>query len=270
MSSMEMDGFLSEEAEESRRQIQIVYKAAFEAAQQTNSLLMRELRELHIDWNDESKTIVASLFVRSVETYQALIILLERGMVAQGRMLVRTLLETLFAMAAIAKNPQLKDAYIAKHYDSTIKAINSAKRWKQPNLKGRLEPDKIEELIEHNKAKLAESNGRILKINQWAEEAGLSDYYNLFYVENSSAVHSDMLALNDHVVDGGSDGAQVYFGPSDFGLYHALRTGATAILTAVEALRHAYPSAPGEDIMQLRNIWESHDDNFYGGIEGTE
>ena len=262
---MEGEGFLSEEAEESRRKIKEVYKAAFGAAQQTNSLLMRALRELNVDWDDEGKIIVAALFVRVAETYQALIILLERGMVAQGRMLVRTLIDALFSMAAIAKNSSLKDAYVAQHYAAVIKALNAAKRWKQPSLQGRIDPPKLEELIAHNKAKLSETKAKPLKVYQWADEADLSDYYNVFYVENSSAVHSDMWALNDQVEGGNPEENQVNFGPNDLGLYHALRSAATAVLTSVEALRNAYPSVPGEDALPLRKLWGELDEAFYRG-----
>jgi len=265
MSSMEGEGFLSEKAEESRIQIKEVYKTAFAAAQQTNSLLMRELRELHVDWEDESKTIVAALFVRIVETYQALIILLERGMVAQSRMLVRTLLDALFSMAAIAKSPLLKNAYVAEHYASVIKALNAARRWKQPSLQGRLVPAKLDELIAHNKTKLDETKAKRLKVYEWADKANLADFYNVFYVENSSAVHSDMWALNDQVEGGCQEEHQMHFGPHDLGLYHALRSAATAVLTSVQALRIAYPSLPGEDVAALRKLWDELDETFYQG-----
>lgn len=267
---MESAGFLSEAAEDSRRKIKDVYSAAFEAARQTNLLLMHVLCELRVDWNSESKTIVAALFVRLVETYQAIVILLERGMVAQGRMLVRTLLDALFSMAAIAKTPSLADAYVAQHYSSVIKALEAAKRWKQPNLQGRLDSAKLDELIGHNKAKRDETKAKSLKIFEWADKAGLSDFYNVFYVENSSAVHSDMWALNDQVEGLNLEESQLHFGPNDLGLYHALRSGATAVLTSVEALESAYPTVPKDDIALLQERWRELDKTFYRATERKE
>ena len=105
---------------------------------------------------------------------------------------------------------------------------------------------------------------------QWAEEAGLSDYYNVFYVENSSAVHSDMWALNDQVEGGNPDGSQVYFGPSDLGLYHALRSAAAGVLTAVETFQRAYRGLPAEDIVPLLNLWEELNQTFYRDPDGKK
>jgi|GEM_PF-6995208 len=270
MSAMAEEGFLSEEAEELRRQIKEAYKEVFQAARQTNLLLMRVLRGLHVDWNDEATTIVAALFVRIVETYQSLIILLERGMVAQGRMLVRTLLDALFSMTAIAKTPSLKEAYMAQHYDAVIKALKAAKRWKQPSLQGRVVPAKLDELIAHNKAKMDEMKTKPLKVYEWAKKADLDNYYNVFYVENSSAVHSDMWALNDQIEGGNPEENQVHFGPNDLGLYHALRSAATSVLSSVEALRKAYPSIPEGDEVFLQNRWRELDETFYVETESKE
>ncbi len=263
MTTLESDGFLSEEAEKGHKQIIEAYKDAFSLGRQTNQDAMKALQAMHVDWNDKSGVIVAALSIRIVETYQAILLLLQMGMVAQTRMLVRTGLDALFSMTAIVKDPKLVQSYVAQHYASTIRALKAAKRWKQETLLGRLSTEKIDELISQNEAELNATKAKKLNTWQWAEKAELGDFYNVFYVENSSAVHSDMWALNDHIGGVPTTGFQIFFGPTDVGLYHALRSAATMLLTSTETIGKANNLRLGNRIQELRNLWEQLDNTFY-------
>jgi hypothetical protein len=263
MTTLDSDGFLSEETEKGHTQIIEAYKDAFALARQLNQEAMKVLQAMHVDWNDKSRVIVAALSIRIVEIYQAILLLLQMGMVAQARMLVRAGLDALFSMVAIVKDPELAQSYVAQHYVSTVQALKAAKRWKQETLRGRLSTEKIDDLISQNEGELGATKAKKLKVWQWAEKAGLGDFYNVFYVENSSAVHSDMWALNDHLYSVPAEGSQIYFGPTDVGLYHTLRSAATMLLTAIETIGEANNLPLGNHIQELRNLWEQLDDTFY-------
>lgn len=263
MTTLEIEGFLSEEADHGRQVIIQAYHSALTLAKDLNREAMKVLRTPALDLNDEVKTVIAALMVRITETYQGALLLLERGMISQARMLVRAELEALFSMAAIAKSPKLLDSYVAQHYASVISALKSAKRWKQKSLKGRLPTDRIDELVAYNEAKLKKTQAKRLRVWQWAKEAGLEDFYNVFYVENSSAVHSDMWALDDHVAGDEERGLQVNFGPNDIGLYHALRSAVTALLAAMESFGSVFRLAVEDDVRQFRRRCEELDKEYY-------
>jgi hypothetical protein len=101
-----------------------------------------------------------------------------------------------------------------------------------------------------------------LKIYEWAEKAGLSDFYNVFYVENSSAIHSDMWALDDHVSDS-EHGLQVNFGPNDFDLYHILRTSISIMISAIESFSIAQGIKIAEVVKDFHNKALELDEKFY-------
>jgi len=266
MSKIEIDGFLSNEADEGRNLVLNSYREAFVLAKDLNRQAMRLFREYSLCMNNEVKIAIAALMTRIVETYQGVIIMLERGMTSQARMLVRSQLEALFQMAAMVKNPNLYDSYAAKHYRSTISALKAAKRWKQESLQGRLSKEKIDELILDNENKLEEIKAVSLQIYQWAEKAGLSDFYNVFYIENSSAIHSDMWALDDHVLDS-EHGLQVNIGPNDFDLYHILRTSISIMISAIESFSVAQGIKIAEIIKDLHNRALELDENFYEHVD---
>lgn len=263
MSTIERDGFLSEEAEEGHMKIIEAYKVVFTLGRETNQEAMNLLRAIHLDWNDKGRIIASALFIRIVETYQAILLLLQMGMVAQARMLVRTGLDALFSMAAIARDPDLTKSYVAQHYDSVIKALKAAKRWKQETLRGQLSTEKIDELIAQNEAELKSTKCDKLKVWQWAEKAGLEDYYSVLYVENSSAVHSDMWALNDQLTGVPGEEFQIHLGPTDVGLYHTFRSAATMLLTGIERIGKAYNLHFDNRTRELRNLWVQLDATFY-------
>ena len=266
MTTIEIDGFLSNEAEEGRNLVLNSYQEAFSLAKDLNRHAMRLFREYSLCMNNEVKIAIAVLMTRIVETYQGLIIMLERGMTSQARMLVRSQLEALFQMAAMVKNPNLYDSYAAKHYRSTISALKSAKRWKQKSLQGRLSKEQIDELILDNEKKLDEIKAASLNIYQWSEKAGLSDCYNVFYVENSSAIHSDMWSLDDHV-SGSEHGLQVNFGPNDFDLYHILRTSISIMISAIESFSIAQGIKIAEIVKELRNRALELDETFFEHVD---
>jgi hypothetical protein len=267
MSKIEIDGFLSNEADEGRNIILNSYREAFILAKDLNRQSMTLFREYSLCMNNEVTIAIAALMTRIVETYQGVVIMLERGMTSQARMLVRSQLEALFQMAAMVKNPNLYDSYAAKHYRSTTSALKAAKRWKQESLQGRLSKEKIDELLLENETKLKEIETNSLKIYQWAEKAELSDFYNVFYVENSSAIHSDMWALDDHVADDGEHGLQVNFGPNDFGLYHILRISISVMVSAIESFSVAQGIKIAETVKDLHNRALELDKTYYDPVD---
>lgn len=263
MTTLESDGFLSDEAEEGQKIIIEAYKDAFTLARETNQEAMKSIRALHVDWDDKSRVIIFALYIRIVETYQAIFLLLQMGMVTQARMLVRSGLEALFSMTAIIRDPELVHSYVAQHYGSVIQALKAAKRWKQKTLREQLSTEKIVELIAKNEADLKATKGIKLKVLEWAEKAGLSDFYNVFYVENSSAVHSDIWALNDHINDVPESNSQINFGPSDVGLYHTLRSAATMLLSGIETIGKTANLVLDKRIEELCDLWLRLDETFY-------
>lgn len=267
MSKIEIDGFLSNEADDGRNLVLNSYREAFVLAKDLNRQSMSLFREYSLCMNNEVKIAIAALMTRIVETYQGVIIMLERGMTSQARMLVRSQLEALFQMAAMVRNPNLYGSYAAKHHRSTISALKAAKRWKQESLQGRLSKDKIDELIFENETKLNGIKTNSLKIYQWAEKAGLSDFYDVFYVENSSAIHSDMWALDDHVSADGDNGLHVNFCPNDFDLYHILRTSISVMVSAIDYFSVAQGIKIEETIKDLNNRAIELDETFYEHVD---
>lgn len=125
-------------------------------------------------------------------------------------------------------------------------------------------------MISENEKNLKEVSAKSLKIYEWAKEAELSDFYNVFYVENSSAIHSDMSALDDHLSRDSAHGLQVNFGPNDVELYHILRTSISVMLSAIESFSVAQGIKIAESIKKVGERASELDKTYYVGDDDNK
>lgn len=234
MTKIETDGFLSEESERGKKQIVEKYKDAFDFAENLNRFCMKFLNSLKIDWEDNFHLIVNTLFLRVVENYQAIYFVLERGMPAPAKVLTRANLETLFILAAFQRKPDLLKCYLDQYDEGHKRNLKAALQFKNENLKAIIKKANIEKVYVKKKKDLKDRELNILKPKQWAIEAQLEDFYNLYYTMYSNAVHSNLIALSDNV-DELPDKIDISFGPSDRELYELMQCNFYVLLNSLRA-----------------------------------
>jgi hypothetical protein len=134
MSKIEIDGFLSEESENGRYNYHNNYKDIFDLTKEINRFSMAFLQKLKIDWKNNRKLIIHALCLRIIEHFQGTILMLERGMMSQAKVLTRAMLETVFILVALQKKPDLLQCYFDQHEDGRKKALKAALQFKNKNL----------------------------------------------------------------------------------------------------------------------------------------
>jgi hypothetical protein len=235
MSKIEEEGFLSDEAENGKTDIYKKYADFFNFAKDVNKLCMKLLTSLKTDWGNDHKLIVHTLFLRIVENFQAVYLLLERGMMPQAKVLTRAMLETLFILVALQKKPELLKLYLVdQHEVAHKKALKAALKFKSKPLKEATKKNGIETLYLQKKAELKNKELTPLSPIEWSENADLGDFYNLYYVTYSNSTHSNPSALDDHV-DGNPNELNLSTGPSDRDLYDVLKCGIHILIHAANS-----------------------------------
>lgn len=234
MSKIETDGFLSEESENGKKQIIGKYADAFNISKNINRFCMGFLNKVHIDWKDTYRLIINTLILRVVENFQAIYLMLERGMLTPSKVLTRANLETLFIIAALDKKPELIQSYIDQHHEGHKRSLKAALQFKNDSLKESIKKINIERLYVEKKKELKDKELNALRPKQWAREAGLEDFYNLYYTMYSNAIHSNLSALEDHVDDKPHQ-IDLSFGPSDKELYELLQCNLYILINSVSA-----------------------------------
>ena len=239
MSKIEIDGFLSGEAEKGRNNFYLNYKDIFDFAKDLNKFCMKYMQEQKVEWNDKHKLIIKILFVRILENYQAILLLVERGIISAAKALTRTTLETVFILGGLQKNPSLLQCYFDQHEEGTKRALKAALNFKNEQLRKHAKEHNLEGHYIQKKKNLKGKELNILSPKQWAIEADLEDFYNFYYTSYSNTIHSNLSSLNDNI-DETEKERNLAFGPSENYLYETLQCCVYILINATNftALAH--------------------------------
>jgi Family of unknown function (DUF5677) len=234
MSKIETEGFISQESENWKTHFITKYKDAFQFYRNLNKYVMLFLNKLSIKWDDQYRLIVNTLILRVVENFQAIYLLLERGMLIPTKVITRANLETLFILSALEKKPELLQCYKDQHEEAHKRYLKGALQFENDILKASAKKADIEKLYIKKKNELKNKELTILKPKQWAMEAGLVDFYNLYYSLYSNATHSNPSALDDHVEET-AERIDISYGPSDSDLYDLMHCNLLVLINAMHA-----------------------------------
>jgi hypothetical protein len=240
---MEIDGFLASSVDTDKKFVTEKYSDFFDYAKDINRYCMAFLKKLKVSDKYDSIFIIHTLFLRLLEYFQGVFILLERGMMPPAKVLTRGMLEIVFILAALEKNPALLSCYFDQFQDGRKKALKAALQFKNDLLRNDAKKHDIEKHYVKLKKELCDKELRVLKPKEWAIEAEMEDFYNLYYVSYSNAIHSNLAALDDHL-DETMNGLYLSFGPSDKDLYEVLKCCIYIIVNAAQITA----SANQEDI----------------------
>jgi len=239
MSKIEIDGFLSEETEEGKKNFYLNYQDAFDYAKELNRFCMKFMQEQNIDWKDKHKFIIKNLYLKIIENFQSIFLLLERGIIPPAKALTRTTLESVFILGGLQRNPDLLQCYFDQHEEGTKRNLKAALKFKNEGLRKHAKEHNLEGHYVKKKKELKGRQLNILSPKQWAIEADLEDFYNLFYTLYSNTIHSNLSSLDDNI-DETEKERNMAFGPSDKYLYETLQCAIYILINATNftALAH--------------------------------
>ena len=182
-------------------------------------LINRNCHEFLDAWSVDRRSLLeitsSVFFIRSLELYQAVILLLGHGMHSGARILLRAQLEALFTLGAICECSDMLDRFLDEHQIVRKKIGNRILKSTSKGLaKLRLKID--EKSLLEIKQKIADSNIHHTTVEEFARAAGLHDIYATAYVCLSGAVHSTAYDLEGHLDDSPDNSAKKGFahGPS--------------------------------------------------------
>lgn len=242
------DGFLPDDVsyvtEISRENIEIL------------DLARRVNRECHslvfgadIRNRDGQAMVVAALFLRALQHFQAAILLLSRGMIASGKVAIRAELEAVFATRAIAADEMNFRAFVNDDLRQRLYLIKASRKYEYPIMQ-RLRQEITEEEFSRleEEVKMAGALSKVT-ISDLSRQAQLHDLYVSIYPVLSTAAHSGIKELDTYFVLG-SDGAveEIEYAPEREGAGDYLTTACDFILLGTDAICHQFEIANFNDV----------------------
>jgi len=198
------------------------YKVWFEFADDLIRDGLGILADHEIHRDDNQQLLLSGLFVRAHQSFQAAVILGEKGIVPDARAIVRSAVETAIASIAVAADPTFIEQMIAadgKHKFTLARALLA-----DPDYKDRYSPDDIKKMEQTIKSLEAvdKSSTRAPRAINWKEVADryCKDLYmTLYRLLSSDGTHATIDVM-DRYFEVGADGeiAAIKLGPDFKGL----------------------------------------------------
>ena len=246
MSEVE-EGFLAEPFEHVRIQVREKYAAWRDLLRRVNRLAVKNQHEVVIHTDDNVERYAAVLFARTLSTTQASTLLLDVGLVPQARVLLRSALETLFALTAIANDPGVVDKLIEGHTAEQRRVARSMRLWQHPELKRIADAEAASGRLRF----FVDSPATGLSTFDLAQKAGLEDWYRTVYMVFSWPVHGAAVDLNRHVVIGEDGDAKEFRNePEIDGQESSWMCAIEVLLKAIAAFATVFPDVDQSQMAQ--------------------
>jgi len=206
--AMDKAGFLSSDLDNFKENIRSKYPKHYEIAHGVNEYAQQLQWEIEIPKSylddklhlNTDQLLSAILYSRTISSYQAFLLVSQRGMEQQSKMLLRCMFESLFPLVAIQKNKNYSQQLIAADECDRHKAFNKILRHrnrqnpKDPEIPG------IQKLAKESKEKIEAEKLKNIGVADNAEKAGLINWYDTAYSLLSGTVHSSIRSLQEALV----------------------------------------------------------------------
>jgi hypothetical protein len=235
------EGFLAASSSNAAARIRKDYAPWFEAATSFNRLGMKVLPELQACTDNAQQLFAATLFGRALTSFQSIVILAERGLMADARTVARAATETALVLAALASNAAVLDIIELRHYYFRRK-LHSV--WLHDRAsRATMTAEQIAALekeiatIDRDYPTVKDLRSDPVNVASLADQAGLTSIYNAVYrVTSTDAAHTSISALERHVrADARGQIQSLTVGPEVGDLPDTISVGITMLSLAVEA-----------------------------------
>lgn len=230
MMSIDENGFLDVDISSWIKKHRDEHRSLFDVCQEVNLIAQTNLHKLDIHSEDVQEILLALLLVRALSAYQGSLLLIERGMLTEAKILLRTLLEILFRVGAISKSREIAQAYVLEDEQHRKKFINKFKQLSDSVKEAQGNPE-LDDLLKTLNQNIAERDIKELKTWWFANKAGLDDFYNSAYSLFSLSVHANVRNLEELVVaDEKGNIKEFLYGPDVTGIPLLLLTAGEALI----------------------------------------
>src|SRR2546428_7440536 len=240
------DQFLSSELDAWARQHRATNLDVFNRCEELNRDAYALLGRLDVHTQDIRDITVSCLFARSLEIYQALILIVSRGMLAPAQLLQRALLEAMFTIVAVAKDDVTLQRYIDDDKWHQLNLARAVRKTTSPDLE-RLRAQVTDEMVASFEAAAKAADVKPLKTDELASLAGFHDWYVVIYKPLTGPVHSKVRDLQRYaVVDEKGELQSLQLLPSDRDTRPILATAGRVLLNVLAAIDARFKISLGQ------------------------
>jgi len=195
MRLIEDEGFLSDEARTSITSIRQENAALFDLAEEVNNSFMALIAAAADSAKvnlQSSQSVAVRLAFRAANSLQSVVLLAERGIVADARTLARSVLEDAFAIGALVDDPvKFMTDYELDHHNATHRQLKfvASQQLADPSVRKRIE----------QKLSTAPKGKQLLGASNNTKGRPLEKLYLYYMVLSNDSAHPSATSLEHHV-----------------------------------------------------------------------
>jgi hypothetical protein len=227
-------GFLGEELVEFRKNIRAAHETGFHCMEQANAVAMNIIWKIPLENLTSEMAAAIACYARALGAFQGMVLMAERGAIAEARTLLRALAETMFLALGIFEKPDML-ALLEEDDAAHRKGIANALCQMHIARNTGADLSKFQEVVKEITEKYGEKP-RSIKWASLAAEVGVESVYQVAYrFISGDAAHATLQSLNRHLQtnkDGGKH--QFILGPTDDDLDKTFRGALASMLKLME------------------------------------
>jgi hypothetical protein len=207
-------GFLGDEIQESKASVVKSYQKLFDLFYELNEYSQKKKFEIQPHEQNGQEVLSACLFIRILNGAQATCILSSHGLANDARVVLRSILEGLFMLTKMLKDPSFVRVYVGADEIKRLKIIRAARNSSHPVF-AETKNSATDEVIESLQKRIEKENfPKRLNVKDIAESVGMGLYYESAYSLLSDDIHTAVRSLERYVgtdSEGGLD--RIEWGP---------------------------------------------------------
>jgi hypothetical protein len=245
------EGFLGTAISDFTKAVESRYSDFFDACNKINKLAQGLKFELQIHNKDGREVLVATLFLRILNAYQAIILVTKLGLIVAAKVVLRSAIESLFILRLLSQDRKFLTEYVGSDEVRRLKWMNVALDGKS-TLFDKLRDHATSALREELKGKIDKNQWKELKTIDVASRAGLREMYDTDYRLLSEEVHTLPRSM-EYLLGADEDGDIRTFewGPTDKGIDYVLFTAIRVLFISLVALAELFELNKAEDLRSI-------------------
>lgn len=247
-------GFLGASIDDFSKSVQVQYSKFFELSHQVNELAHLIKFELKVHNRDLQEFLAATLFLRLLNGFEAVVILGIKGLLFEAKVALRSVIETLFILKLLCEEEAFALEYLGSSKVQSLKWMNIAREIQDPNFES-LRRYATSEVMEALRKEIEQHGLRKLEVEPIAKRAGLHHFYNTQYRLLSEQVHCLPISLDPFLVqDEDGELSSFDWGPKHDDLCLVLFTNVQMLLTALAAITKLFEVNKKEELEKIGQL----------------
>lgn len=244
-------GFLGSQIKDISKQIYESNRDIFDLCHDLNNFAQKVKFEFSIDSNNGQQVIASTLFIKVLHGFQSTILLFKHGLASEGKVIARSIMETMFTLKAICDNEDAVREYIQSDNAKREKLLNVILNEPDQDIFSTVKKEITPEFIDSIKVRNRDQKVRDISAQEWAEKAGLKSHYQTAYRILSDEVHTTPRALQQYLKEDDNGLLKLECAPSTDDFSPTLITALITLLISLDSLCTIFSINHGDELNQF-------------------